>query len=106
MSNYSSCILLARLIGFEETNNNEKIVLPDEVEIDTLVQFKQYFCKFKSDKTIQSSNVSSYEMKVVENKENANTACNWSCDHCTFLHNIDSTSCQMCGLPRKVCVLM
>ena len=57
MTNYSSCILLlTTLIGFnfDQTNNSEKISLPDDVEVDTLVQFKEYLSEFKSDKTIQT----------------------------------------------------
>ena len=47
MSNHSSCILvLTRFIGFHETNGDGKIVLADEVEVDTLAQFTEYLGKF------------------------------------------------------------
>ena len=56
MSNYSICILiLIKLIGFEETivDNNKKIVLPDEFDVDIMTTFKEYFENFQSKKTYQ-----------------------------------------------------
>lgn len=99
MSNYLSCItILTKLIGFDITNNGEKISLPREVEVDTLAQFKEYFSQLKSDKT--------NEMKMVENKEVEDVDTFWSCDHCTFHNAIGLTTCQMCGLPGNVCIVV
>ena len=97
MSNYQSCIfILTQLIGFEKSDNDEKITLPDQVEIDTLVQFKH----FLQDSNIIESNLndesSSYEMKMVENNDSF-----WSCSHCTYNNPIELNTCQICALPRK-----
>ena len=108
LSNYSSCMsILTTLVGFnfEQTNidNGKKISLPDEVEVDTLVQFTQYFNAFKSNKASQSDNESSDDMKIMDNHVNTNTF--WSCNRCTFHNQISSTACQMCGSPASnVCV--
>ena len=86
MSNYSSCIfMLTQLIGFEKSDNGEKITLPDHVDIDTLVEFKNF---------LQESN-----MKTKLNDESF-----WPCNHCTYHNPIELKTCQMCGLPRNVCV--
>ena len=113
MSNHSSCLLiLTKLIGFEETNNGEKISLPDEVDTDTLLIFNDYFMEFKDDKNINESSAvnnknsnesSSYEMKMVENNDNMNDNRFWSCNHCTYNNPLNSTTCLMCSLPRSVC---
>ena len=51
MSNYSLCLsILKRLIGFEETSSGEKMTLPDEIEIDTLITYKDYFIHCKNDR--------------------------------------------------------
>ena len=97
MSNYSSCIkILTDLIGFDTINDGEKISLPDEVEVDTLVQFQEYFIEFIS--------ASSNEMKMSENKELENVDTFWSCNHCTFNNEIYLTTCKMCGSPNNVCI--
>ena len=82
MSNYSSCmVILTQLIGFKKSDNGEKLTLPDEVEIDTLVELKNFL-----------------EMKMVENNESL-----WPCNYCTYNNPIELNSCQMCALPRNVC---
>ena len=98
MCNYESCIfILTQLIGFEKSDNDEKITLPDQVEIDTLVQFKN----FLQDSNIQSNlnDELSYEMKLVDNNKPF-----WSCSHCTYNNPIELNTCKMCNLPRNVCV--
>lgn len=111
MSNYSSSILiLTRSIGFEKTivNNSKKIALSDDVKVDTLRRFREYLSKFmmKRDTTIKSNiqnNESSYEMKMVENKDNYDVERLWSCCYCTFDNANEFASCGMCGIPRNVC---
>ena len=84
MSNYSSSLeILIKLIGFEEINNGDKICLPDEVEINTLIVFNDYVVKFKNDR----NNVKTF----------------WTCNQCTYRNQLDSATCQMCGLPGNVC---
>ena len=111
MSNYSLCIMiLTKLIGFEETivDNNKKIVLSDEFDVDVIRTFKEYFENFlQSKKTSENNDKSSDEMKMFENKSDnkINDESFWSCNHCTFHNPIYSTTCQMCGTPdRNVCV--
>ena len=108
MSDYSSCLLiLTQLIGFNEIyiENKQKLQLPDEVEIDTLKQFKDYFIQRKNDKhSIASEQSSSYEMKMSENKDSNDSKTFWTCKHCTYDNSIDSSECQMCRLPSNVCV--
>ena len=91
MSNYESCIfILTQLIGFQKSDNDENITLPDQVEMDTLVQFKN----FLQDSIIKSSlndELSSYETF-------------WSCIHCTYNNPIELNTCKICALPRNVCV--
>ena len=108
MSNRSLCILiLTKWIGFEETtvDNNKKIVLSDEFDVDAIRTFKEYFENFLQ--TSENNNKSSDEMKMFENKSDnkINDESFWSCNHCTFHNPIYSTTCQMCGIPhRNVCV--
>ena len=95
MSNYSSCIfILTQLIGFEKSDNDEKIALPDGVEIATLVEFKHFLQNSKL-----NDQLSSYEMKMAENNDSF-----WSCIHCTYNNPIQLNTCQMCSLPRNVCI--
>ena len=61
----------------------------------------------QSKKTSENNDKSSDEMKMFENKSDSkiNDESFWSCNHCTFHNPIDSTTCQMCGIPdRNVCV--
>ena len=91
MSNYQSCIfILTQLIGFEKSDNDEKITLPDQVEINTLVQLKN----FLQDSSIIESNL---------NDELSSYETFWSCIHCTYNNPIELNTCQMCALPRNVC---
>ena len=93
MSNYASCLcILMELIGFEKSNNGEKITLPDQVEIDTLIVFKN----FLQDSNDNFDNVSSYKMET--DKQSS-----WACNRCTYYNSIDANTCQMCDLPRDVC---
>ena len=97
MSNYTSCIfLLTQLIGFEKSDNGEKLTLPDQVEINTLIQFKN----FLQDSNIESKikDKSSYEMKMDYNESF------WPCNHCTYYNLIEFNTCQMCGLSHNICV--
>ena len=98
MSNYQSCIfILTQLIGFEKNDNDEKITLPDGVEIDTLIEFKN----FLQDSNIESNlndELSSHEMKMIDNETF------WSCSHCTYKNPIELNTCQICTSPRNVCV--
>ena len=99
MSNYQSCIfILTQLIGFEQSDSNEKITLPDAVQIDTLVEFKHLLQDSNFIESILKDELSSYEMKMVDNNETF-----WSCIHCTFNNPIELNMCQMCGLPDNVC---
>ena len=42
MSNVAACMfILTQLIGFEKSDNGEKLKLPDEVEIDTLIHLRK-----------------------------------------------------------------
>ena len=106
MSNYSSCILiLTQLIGFEKNDKDEKATLPDQVEIDTLVQFKDILQDSYME-NIFNDGSSSHEMKMVENNttvDNESDLSFWSCNHCTFHNPINSNTCKICGLPRNVC---
>ena len=107
MCNYSSCIfILTQLFGFVKCDNDTKIQLPDEVRIDTLVEFRN---------ALQNSNIKSnlndrqpfYEMKTIENNntvDNVSSLLFWSCDHCTYHNPINLNTCQMCALPCNVCV--
>ena len=46
--NYESfLVILTKLIGFEETNNGKRLTLPDAVEMDTLVVFRDYVNDFQ-----------------------------------------------------------
>ena len=98
MSNYSSCIfILTQLIGFDKGDNGEKLTLPDQVEIDALVQLKN-FLEYSHMQSSFNDGSSSYEMKMVENNESL-----WPCNYCTYNNPIELNSCQMCALPRNVC---
>ena len=100
MSNYSSCMfILTQLIGFEKTYNGETITLPDRVEIDTLIQFKDFLQGSNIQSIFNDELSSSYEMTMVENNESF-----WSCNHCTYNNLVKLNTCQMCGLPRNVCL--
>ena len=98
MSNYSSCIfVLTQLIGFDKSDNGEKLRLPDQVEIDTLVQLKN-FLEYSNMQSIFNDESSSNEMKMVENNESL-----WQCNYCTYNNPIELNSCKMCALPHNVC---
>ena len=93
MSNYSYCLeKLIGLIGFEKTNNGEKLTLPDQVEIDSLIMVKNELIKIKDGVSLGDNNddVKSF----------------WSCGHCTYDNPIDSKFkiCKMCNLPADVCM--
>ena len=107
VSNYSLCLkILTNLIGFEEINNNEKISLADEVEIDTLITFKDCFMKFKNDRNNNEVSLSALnKIKMVENDTADNIETFWKCDECTYHNSINSTTCEICGLPNYVCVM-
>ena len=95
MANYSSCtFILTQLIGFEKSDNGEKITLPDQIEIDTLVQFKNFLQSNFNDESSSPN-----EMKMVDNNKSF-----WPCNHCTYHNPIELNTCQMCALPRNVCV--
>ena len=48
MSSHLACLeILTKYIGFEETNNGEKLTLPDEVESDSLTMLKNWLIKIK-----------------------------------------------------------
>ena len=95
MCNYSSCIfILTQLIGFEKIDDDEKITLSDQVEIDTLIQFKNFVQDGKL-----NDELSSREMKMVEKSESF-----WSCNHCTYNNSIKLNICKMCALPGNVCL--
>ena len=99
MSNCTSCIfILTQLFGFEKSDNDKKLTLPDEVLIDTLIEFKN-FIQESSIQNKLNNELSSYEMKMVENNESF-----WSCNHCTFNNPINTNTCQMCALPHNVCM--
>ena len=100
MSNYESCIfILTQLIGFDKSDNDEKITLPDGVEIDTLIQFKNFLQVGSIIESNLNDELSSHEIKMVDNNETF-----WSCSHCTYSNPIELNTCQMCALPRNVCV--
>ena len=75
MSNYSSCLfILTQLIGFELNNNGEKITLQDDVENDTLIEFKNFVQDSSNsnnvnDNTNFNDDLPSYEMKMIENND-------------------------------------
>ena len=98
MSNYSSCLfILTQLIGFEKSDNNgEKITLPDQVEIDTLIQFKSF---------VENSSDNVNDNNDTNNQSNVNDTSFWACSHCTYHNPIDINTCQMCNLPHNVCIL-
>ena len=80
MSNCFWCLeVLTKYIGFEETNNGKQITLPDEVEIDSLIMFKDWLFKIR-DKSF------------------------WLCKYCKYDNPIDSEACQICNLPAEVCM--
>ena len=99
MSNSSSCIsILTHLIGFEKGDNDEKVALPDGVEINTLVEFKNFLQVGSIIESNLNDELSSYEMKMVDNNETF-----WSCIHCTYNNPIELNTCEICRLPRNVC---
>ena len=106
MSNYTSCIfILTQLIGFEKSDNDEKITLPDQVEIETLVQLKNFL--LKSSIESKSTDESSYVMRKIDNDtavNNESTLSFWSCHYCAYNNSINSKACQICGFPCNVCV--
>ena len=111
-SNYSSCAeILTKLIGFHEIIYGEKISLPDEVEINTLIVFKNYFIQFTNDRKNKENHneiapSSSHEIKIAENNCDdivANVKTFWECNQCTYHNQPDSTTCEMCGIPDNVC---
>ena len=101
MSNHSLCIfILTQLIGFEKSDNGERITLPDQVEIDTLIRFKRDFFQDNNvESTLNHELSPSHQMKMVDKNELF-----WGCHHCTYHNPIDSNTCQMCTLPRNVCI--
>ena len=109
MSDYSSCVfILTQLIGFDKSDNGEKITLSDQVEIDTLVQLKNCL-QYSNIQNDLNDGSSSYEVKKIKIKKqqknttvgNKSNSLVWSCKHCTY--NNPST-CQICGSNRNVCV--
>ena len=93
MSDYSSCLeILTKLIGFQETNNSEKITLADDVEIDTLMTLKNWLIQLKG-----VDNVSKENYNIGESF--------WSCKYCTYHNPMDVETCQICALPANVCYL-
>ena len=109
MCNYSSCIfILTQLVGFEQSDNGEKITLPHDVEIDTLIELKNFVEESsKSDNmNVNFNDGSSHEMKMIENNDTVvkKNEVFWACNHCTFRNPMDLNTCQMCGLPGNVCV--
>ena len=115
MSNYSSCLfILTQLIGFELNDNGEKITLPDDVEIDTLIDFRNFVQDISksnnmNDNTNFNDDLPSYEMKMIENNDTIDrqNASFWACNYCTYHNPIDLRTCQMCAIPRNgpVCVI-
>ena len=99
MSDSRSCIfILTQLFGFEKSDNDTKLTLPDEVLIDTLIQFKNFIQESNIENKLDDE-LSSYEIKMVENNESF-----WSCNYCTYNNPINTNTCQMCALPRNVCM--
>ena len=100
MSNDSSCIfVLTQLIGFEKSENEEKLTLPDKVENDSLFRFKNYLRDSSTSNTINDNSVSSsHEMKMDDNE------LFWTCHDCKHDNPIESNTCEMCDLPRNVCL--
>ena len=83
MSNHSSCIfILTKLIGFAKSDNDEKMTLSDQVEIDTLIQIKNFL-----------------QDNIINSKLNNKSF--WPCNHCTYHNPIDLNKCQMCASPRN-----
>ena len=109
MSNYSSCIfILTQLFGFEKCDNDAKIQLPDEVEIDTLIELRK-FLQYSGIERSLNEELLSYEMKMVENNNAVDNESNlsfWTCHHCAYHNPINFNTCQMCALPSKVCESM
>ena len=98
MSNCSTCIfILTQLFGFEKNDNGEKLTLPDQVEIETLMELKN-FLQHNNILSIFNDESSSYEMKMIEPNESF-----WPCNHCTYNNPIELNTCQMCSLPHNVC---
>ena len=96
MCNDSSCIfILTQLIGFEKSDKGEKLTLPDQVEIDTLIQFKSFLQDSKSQDELSSS----YDTKMIKKTESLF----WSCNHCTYNNPIELNTCKMCALRGIVC---
>ena len=97
MSNYLSCLeILTNYIGFVETNNGEKVTLPDEVEIDSLVVVKNELIQLKDSVRLGDNN---------DRKDNYQVKSFWSCGYCTYHNPIDSKKCKMCGLTAQVCTV-
>ena len=96
MSNSLSCLeTLTKLIGFEKTNNGEKITLPDEVEIDSLIMVRDWLIQMKDSVGLGDN---------YERKDNRDAKSLWSCNYCTYDNPVDSETCQICGLPAEVCM--
>ena len=101
MSNYSGCLLiLTQLVGFEKSDNDEKITLPDQVDIDTLIEFKNVIQYTNIEGIFDGS--TSYETKM--NETNESNSPFWPCNRCTYHNPIDSNECQICALPQNVCI--
>ena len=80
--------------------------MPDAVEINTLVEFRN-FLQDDSTESNLNDELSSYEMKMVGNNntvENGSNLSFWACDHCTYHNPMNFNTCQMCALPHNVCV--
>ena len=94
MSNFSSCIfILTQLFGFDKSDNDEKLTLPDEVLIDTLIEFKNFLQQCNIQNKLNDQ-LSSYEINESF----------WSCNYCTYNNPINTNTCKMCALPQNVCV--
>ena len=101
MSNSSTCLeILTKLIGFKETNNSDKIQLPEKVKIDTLVKINDHFIKCNNDRNKNNDN---NRAALSTNETKVDNETFWSCQHCTYHNPIDSITCQICGLPSNVC---
>ena len=74
-----------KFIGFEKTNNFDKLALPDTVEIDSLIMAKNCLIKKKNRARLRDKSF-------------------WSCKRCSHDNPFDSKTCRICGLPAEVCI--
>ena len=88
--------MLTQLIGFEKSDN-ERLTLPDQVDIDTLIQFNNFLQHIYTQSHLNDRSLSSHGMKMVDHK----SFC--PCNHCTYNNPINPNTCKICPLPRNVC---